>query len=327
MMRYLSCLCVVVAAWSPSSLGVELEWVNIRDPGNAADGTGIGVVDMEFRITKYEITNAQYAEFLNAVAFEDTHGLYGTDTNLGHYSGISRSGTPGSFEYEAESGRELKPVVFVSFFDAVRLSNWLHNGQPTGLQDATTTEDGAYTLTPEALFTGDVARNPTARHFVPSEDEWYKAAYYDPVARTYWEYPMGSDAEPTAESPPGGINSANFSYAFGGDLTPIGSYPAATSPFGTFDQGGNVWEWTETVAGTRRILRGGGYNDSTAPLAASTFFRIGRDPNAQQHYLGIRLAAPVPEPNYSTAFTFALVLSLSWTSPRRRGGRRTTRSA
>ena len=96
-----------------------------------------------YRISKYETTNAQYTEFLNAVAATDTEGLYNFTMA---YSGITRSGDPGSFTYTTIAGREDIPVVKVSFYDALRFSNWLHNGQPTGAQSNATTENGAYTL-------------------------------------------------------------------------------------------------------------------------------------------------------------------------------------
>jgi hypothetical protein len=72
-------------------------------------------------------------------------------------------------------------VDFVSFWNALRFANWLHNGQPRGLQDETTTEDGAYTLTPTGIVNNTITRNPGAVVFLPSENEWYKAAYYDPA--------------------------------------------------------------------------------------------------------------------------------------------------
>jgi hypothetical protein len=49
--------------------------------------------------------------------------------------------------YSAIGGRENKPVNYVPFLDSLRFANWLHNGQPTGAQDNTTTENGAFTIT------------------------------------------------------------------------------------------------------------------------------------------------------------------------------------
>ena len=124
---------------------------------------------------KYEITIAQYVEFLNAVADTDPNELY--HPNMGFGFSITRSGSPGSYQYSADAGRATLPVSLVSFYSALRFANWLHNNKPnTGAQTNETTEDGAYTFS--AI---DVVgpRNPGARAAIPTEDEWYKAAYYD----------------------------------------------------------------------------------------------------------------------------------------------------
>jgi hypothetical protein len=173
---------------------VEIHWVAVRDAGNAADtqvmtccgglegGTGFGSVGYDFAISRYEITNGQYAEFLNQVAKSDPGGLYndsmGSDATHG---GIDRTGSDGSYAYAPKSGFEEKPVVYVSFWDVLRFANWLDNGQPAGPQGPATTEDGAYTLTPGGISGNSVVRNAGARVFLTSEDEWYKAAYYDPA--------------------------------------------------------------------------------------------------------------------------------------------------
>src|SRR5207249_11106372 len=120
--------------------------------------------------------------------------------------GITRSGSPGSYSYTAIAGRENMPVNWVSWYDALRFANWLHNGQPLGPQGSATTEDGAYT------FTGAAAvgpRNPDAKVFLPTEDEWYKAAYFDPVSNSWLDYPAGSDAQTSCSAPTATPNAAN----------------------------------------------------------------------------------------------------------------------
>lgn len=126
---------------------VNMEWVTIDDPGNAVDTeimndstTGYGSVDYIYMIGKYEVTNEQYIEFLNAVADTDDNNLYNTDMNDPNYGGIDRNGSSGSYSYSAKVGREKYPVNYVSFYDALRFANWMHNDQPTGGQDSSTTE-------------------------------------------------------------------------------------------------------------------------------------------------------------------------------------------
>jgi hypothetical protein len=121
------------------------------------------------------VSNTEYVRFLNSIAATDTTGLYNTNMGVSSFGGITRSGGSGAYTYSAIAGRENMPVNYVSFYDVLRFANWLHNGQPTGAQSSTTTEDGAYT------FSGPTtvgARNGGAKFAVATEDEWYKAAYY-----------------------------------------------------------------------------------------------------------------------------------------------------
>ncbi len=230
---------------------VVIDTVTIGDPGNTADDTTWGAVDYTYNIGTYEVTNAQYTEFLNAVADADAYGLYnpamGSTGALGSGPGaIGRTGSSGSYEYAVINSRGDKPVQYVSWGDAARFANWLHNGQGSG-----DTEDGAYFL--DGITSNDdlvlVDRETDWLWAIPSEDEWYKAAYYD--GSGYYDYPIGSDTMPLAGSPPGGTNSANFygdpTWTIIGGLTDIGAYTNSDSPYGTFDQGGNVCEWNEWI--------------------------------------------------------------------------------
>src|SRR5690606_38893373 len=113
---------------------VTLEWVAIGAPGNAPDvasncnAASCGAVSHEYEIGRYEITNDQYAEFLNAVAADDPNGLYNPAMASDARGGIVRAGTPGTYTYSVKNGRGGDPVVFVSLWDAMRFANWLQNG-------------------------------------------------------------------------------------------------------------------------------------------------------------------------------------------------------
>jgi formylglycine-generating enzyme required for sulfatase activity len=268
---------------------VTIDWTFVGDPGNAADSTSYGSVASGYNIGTYEVTNAQYAEFLNA-ADTDTNALYSTSMGSS-FGGITRSGSSGSYTYSAIVGREDMPVNYVSFYDSLRFANWLDNGQLTGVQDSTTTEDGAYTFT-GATSVG--ARNAGATIFLTSENEWYKAAYYDAVSTSYFDYPAGTDTQTVCASPTATANRANCGGAVG-DLTDVGSYTGSASPYGTFDQGGNVFEWNEAIIfGSSRGVRGGSFNIVVADdLAAST--RLSTGPANQDFLIGFRVAS-IPEP-------------------------------
>ena len=296
---------------SAAHANVTIDWVTVGDPGNTADDTGYGAVADVYRIGKYEVTNAQYAAFLNAVAATtDTYGLYTVDE-------ITQTGGPGSYTYSAIAGREDMPVVFVSFWNALRFANWLHNGQPAGAQDSTTTEDGAYTITEQGISNNEVPRNAGATIFLTSEDEWYKAAYYDAVSTSYFDYPAGTDTQTVCAVPGATANTANCDWVVG-DLTDVGSYTGSPSPSGTFDQGGNVREWNETIfGGGSRGTRGGGFYDDGAYLAAaeSDFWPS----EAWEESIGFRVAS-IPEP--STALLLAGGLAGLAAAGRRRRSRR-----
>lgn len=277
---------------------VTIDWVAVGNPGNPADAAAncysadCGSVPYSFRISKYEVTNAQYAEFLNAVAAADPNSLYHSGMGDDPVGGITRSGSAGSYSYAVKAGFADQPVVTVSWYDAARFSNWLHNGQPTGAQGAGTTETGAYTLTGPTSIDG--GRQPGALAFLPTENEWYKAAYYDPAWEIFWEYPTGTIIQTACVAPGSDTgNSANCLGAVGG-LTDVGAYGLSGSPYGTFDQGGNVWEWNETASGSDRVNRGGAYNFSEIYLPAS--FKNEWGPTTELAYLGFRVASPIPEP-------------------------------
>ena len=155
------------------------------------------------------------------MATTDTYGLYSSGMAVvgggWHGCGIIQSGSSGSYSYSVTGSysQPTCPVYDVSWGDAARFCNWLQNGQPTGAEGAGTTETGAYTLngatTNAALMA--VTRNAGATYFIPSENEWYKAAYYDPNkpgGAGYWTYPTQSNTAPSNMLSSTGTNNANF---------------------------------------------------------------------------------------------------------------------
>jgi len=282
---------------------VVIQMVQIGDPANEVDGTGYGAVDHEYYISKYEVTNAEYTAFLKAVGATDTHGLYNSNMNSNNRGGIVQSGSSGSYTYAVKAGRGDNPVNYVDFWDACRFANWLHNGQRTGSQDLTTTENGAYFLDGVTHPTNStISRLDGAQWFITSEDEWYKAAYYKGggTSAGYWDYATQSDTVPTSKAPPGTDltnGSANYDdLGLDHDIVDVGSYTAkpSTSAYGTFDQNGNLWEWNETIVGSNRGYRGGHYDATWIDLRSAN----GYDSLAtwESPAWGIRIASLVPEP-------------------------------
>ncbi len=255
---------------SISAQAIIIDTVPVGNAGNPADSIGWGAVNYPYTIGKYEVTTGQYTAFLNAVAATDTYGLYNTGMGSNSYGcKIQRSGSSGSYTYSVAADWANRPVNYVSWGDAARFANWLHNGQPTGAQGSNTTEDGAYALngatTDESLLA--ITRKVGWRWAIASGDEWHKAAYHtnDGVTANYWDYPTGTDSAPSNQlTHPDPGNNATYqsssSYTIGSPYyrTEVGAHEHSESPYGTFDQGGNIWEWVETLpSGDSRIMRGG----------------------------------------------------------------------
>lgn len=184
-------LSVLLMLSVPCFATITIPTVPVGDPGNAGELSGPGAgqtgagydrvcgsVGYAYNIGKYEVTAAQYTDFLNKVAATDTYGLYSTSMWSSSYaSKIQRSGSPGSYTYSVAVDWADRPVNFVSYWDSCRFANWLHNGQPTGLQNASTTEDGAYFINGYNSDDGrTIQRKAGWKWAVTSEDEWYKAA-------------------------------------------------------------------------------------------------------------------------------------------------------
>ena len=300
-------LAATSALITSASASITMDWVNVGNPGNAADpvtGSLYGAVAYAYQIGKYEVTNSQYATFLNAVDPDgaNANGVYNSNMGSNARGGITYAAGSGSgAKYTLRTSMGDKPVNYVSWYDAARFANWMMNGQGAG-----STETGAYTLTGN---TGIITKNSGATVYLPSEDEWYKAAYYDPTpgaggGDNYWLYASQSDTVPTvaAANATGditnpGANVVNYASGAGwnsqnGNVTTVGS-AAANNYFGTADQGGNVFEWNDAViSGSSRGRRGGSFSNDVTILLAS---RNGGVPTGEDRTIGFRVAS-VPEP-------------------------------
>jgi len=297
----------------------SLQFVTVGNPGNAPDTTvmndgttGYGSVPYVYQMGKYDVTTAQYTAFLNAVAAAgDPYGLYYPKMAVVGGSafgcGIVQGGAAGSYTYTVVPAYENLPVNCITWGDAARFCNWLQNGQPTGVEGDATTEKGAYTLsggTSNAALMA-VTRNANASYFIPSENEWYKAAYFDPTlsggAGGYWTYPTKNNSAPSNVLSATGTNNANFANNGYTDptnyLTPVGSFELSPGPFGTYDMGGNVWQWNEAdISSSWRGQHGGSYYRTSDTLASS--YRNYDDPTHAGLRNGFRVASSevVPEP-------------------------------
>ena len=322
--KYILAASILTLLSASAHAQISLSTVTIGNPGNADDTTGFGGVGYTYNIGTYEVTLNQYTSFLNAVAATDTYGLYTTSfATSGFIAGIARSGASGSFSYSV-IGDGNRPAAAVNWFNAARFTNWLSNGQPAGLQTAATTEDGNYTMNGETgplnpLYV--ISKNANATVWIPTENEWYKAAYYDPSLNSgaggYWLYPTRSNSTP-GNVVGSGANLANFrknglysvtqSSALIGTqnyLTPVGAFTNSASAYGTFDQGGNKFEWndsafdiTDPITGVleaiARGLRGGEWNFPEFGMQSS--YQYMNDEASPGYGFRVAGVAAAPEP-------------------------------
>ena len=241
--------------------GIDLDFVTIGNAGNDADSTGYGAVDYEYQIGKYEITNGQWDQFVS---------LAGAPT-----------GNP-SYAYDASAyftGTNV-PTNAVSWYEAAQFCNYLTSGDKYS---------GAYGFDASGNFTGvDRASAISAygtAYVIPTENEWYKAAYYKPDGSGYSLYANGQNTIPAADN--------GWNYYGGAYSSPWNVGTGTEEQNGTYDMMGNVWEWNETeIYGSDRGIRGGSY-DIVGYLSSS--YRGGNAPFSEFSELGFRVAS-VPEP-------------------------------
>ena len=308
-----ACACTASAGTIKSG-AISIDTVTVGNPGNtgnAITGGTFGGVSQEFQIGKYEVTNNQYTAFLNAVAASDPYSLYSTNMNGNATGGISRSGSSGSFTYAGKSPTAgNQPVNWVSVYSAARFVNWLNNGSPTTVASGSVNSvinAGAYTLA-NAINPGTaLVRNNDASVFLPTRNEWYKAAYYSQTLNSgtggYFTYASASNTAPTVSANPAATGT-NLGYYGQSNLSipMIADGLASTqSAYGVVGMLGNTSEWLENSTATQAYWIGGWFNMPAGSLNtwnANTFAGSLQSSMNMTGAQGFRIAAvAVPEPS------------------------------
>jgi sulfatase modifying factor 1 len=264
------------------------ETVIINNPNNIADTNGLGNINYEYYIGKYNVTIGQYCAFLNAIAsIDDKYNLYNTimETDL-NIAGINRSGKIGSYSYSVMNNlgdSTNRPITYVSPYNIFRFANWLTNGQPVGQQDNTTTEDGSYTIRvdSETNATTVTVNYDTSKdmYYMPTENEWYKSAYYSPNYNNtgspgYYLYATQSNDNPsnllsdaqTSTNVVNYVDGVNYCLTQSAHydvkqnyLTNVGTFSKSKSYYGTFDQTGLVYNLLQSDRDDNIIITRGGF--------------------------------------------------------------------
>jgi hypothetical protein len=272
-----------------------IEFVTVGDPGNIPDTTGApnpaGSVDYTYRIGKYEISEQMI-----------------DDANIA-----------GGLEITKVTRSPEKAASGISWNEAARFVNWLNTstGYTPAYKFAIQPGEAGYdpNANIELWMPGDAGYNPDnlfrnrlARYVLPSVDEWYKAAYYDPTSGTYYNYPTGSDSPPAAVSSGTAPGTAVYNHFAAGpaDITMAGGL----SPYGTMAQGGNVFEYEETEFdlvndGSSGIDHGRGYRPSNwassdvsslSPSSRTSVSTTGNPIFIGNHGFRVASQTPIPEP-------------------------------
>lgn len=338
---FASCVAFAVATLAANAFGITITYENIGNPGNAArpvtttSGSvpgvrNIGAVSSLFKMSKYETTNEQYAEFLNTVdpTGSNPNSIWTTSMQTDANGGISRDlAAANGSKYATKSGMAPKPVLFTTWWSAARFANWMNNGATSG----SSTETGAYTLS-NRTSGAIVARNPGALVFLPSADEWYKAAFNTGLSSSsYVDWATNNNTQPlNTVTNLTNANAANFGDTATPTTGPLdrGSYVNAVSPYSVFDMLGNVTEWTDTAGTTgadsgRGQVFSGSWNstltqatDQWKGTPAAWTYRSSTNSTSQ---IGFRVAAvPEPETIALAGAGIASLAGLDWLKRRRR---------
>lgn len=303
------------AAGQPDEAGFL--WATVGQPGNAPVPAGVGglaagrgSVGYEFRISRLEVTTAQWMAFANAAGPLGDPFRIG-DGPVGGYEPDPAYAGPGRrYRLKSVPGAERLPVYGISWLNAARYCNWLHNGREASLAALATGAYDASTFGVDPATgarTDALARLPGARYWVPSLDEWLKSAHYDPERSGpgqggWWAYPTRSDAPPVSgpAGTPGAETNANLGGSDAASLL-LGAYAGVRSAYGLWDLSGGASEWLEGVDDpSDRLYRlydgSSAFDPFTPPALLDAITGVGSSPAAgEASFIGLRVASAVPD--------------------------------
>jgi formylglycine-generating enzyme required for sulfatase activity len=267
-------------------------FVTIGNAGNTADTTGYGAVGYNYQISATEVTIAEFSAFTNA------------------------TGVGGNENYWNDGTRTVgtaAPSSKVSLYEAMKYCNYITSGNiNNGLYEDKGGGVWGAKMDRAAVMAGSV------KYFaVPTEDEWYKAAYYKPVNDgSYSLYANGTANSPT-HGTTDGWNYYNSGYVNGApNYTWTAGY-GGTEQNGTYDMMGNVGEWMEASSG---VIRGGGYNPDSENILSSSY-RGSISPANESYRVGFRVVA-IPEPASAMLVFFGAGIGMAIHRARRSALRR-----
>ncbi len=288
-----------IVAFGSGVNSFNMEFVPIGNPGNPADITGspspAGAVTYNYNMGKFEVSRDMVTK-ANAAG-----GLGLTLANMAAYNGNGLN----------------RPGTGVTWLEAARFVNWLNTSK--GFQPAykfttnnVTEGNSLWQPSDPGYNASNRYRNTGAHYFLPSADEWYKAAYYNPVFGNYWDFPTGSNSDPYPVASGTSNGNAVYWQPSGGpaDVQLAGGLSA----YKTMGMGGNVYEWLETeedlsnnLSKTNRLLRGGAWFQTSSNGLSSSYLTSNHY-GSQDVTVGFRVASvAIPE---SSSVLFGGVVTL-----------------
>lgn len=302
---FAACFMTCAAAAAPIVSAPDangFRWCTVGDPGNrpttASDipsnpDARIGSVGYEFRMSQTEVSNSQWLEFVRAYS-----PFYSGDPTASGFIGYNIISTPSG--YQSVPGREQYPAV-MEWRMAARYCNWLTNGKGTSLESF---ESGAYdtstfTINPNGTFNDQATHTPGAAYWIPTEDEWVKAVYWDSNRYGqnqggYWRQPYMSDSPAISGLPSqGGQTNGGLRIGEDDNAINVGSYPLASTPWGLLDASGGASEWTEKMHFGRRDRQVRGSRAYSAAYSINDLLEISALSDPRSPY-GVRIASMIP---------------------------------
>lgn len=321
----------------------DFQWATVGDLNNAGYNgptpfgleilLGRGSVGHQYRISTLEVGTSQWMEFVNTYStrggewtFFARPVFWGARIDTS-YEGPGRRYT---LQTDVPNSGEL-PVGGITWRESAMFCNWLHNGKASTLEAIAA---GAYDTrtfgqNPDGTYTDQAAHSPGAKFWIPTLDEWLKAARFDPNRdgegqAGWWQYPYMSDEPPIPGRPEdGGTTSGGYedpNEAWGEWEIPLGAYADYVTAYGLRDTSGGAAEWIEDYFdfdGRDRTSRFYGGSSAGGPYFAEDHSAsiMAVAPTSGGQFNGLRIASSVP----GASSVFALGIFLCAAVRRRRG--------